>query len=142
MSEADTAALARAVHAFGDAASLPPELARQAGGPAVVLSAVIDGEGRGLSLEEASALPRLTGAIVRTHIACMLGDTFGSTLCDCRARLERATQEIVAAGNGVIVYVRPSSADPFSCPAGREPDRTLARRVLVDAGLGADRLAA
>jgi hypothetical protein len=81
-------------------------------------------------------------AVIHTHIACMLGDTFGSTLCDCRARLERATREIVAAGNGVIVYVRPSAADPFRCPAGRELDRTLTRRVLVDAGLGADRLAA
>jgi 3,4-dihydroxy 2-butanone 4-phosphate synthase/GTP cyclohydrolase II len=54
--------------------------------------------------------------VVRSHTACLLGDTFGSLACDCHARLERATTEIIAAGAGVLVYRRPASADPFRCP--------------------------
>lgn len=83
-----------------------------------------------------------SNVIVHTHIACMLGDTFGSTLCGCRPRLEQAAHEIVAAGTGVIVYVRPSSSNPFGCPAGRQPDRTLTRRALAAAGVRADQMAA
>jgi 3,4-dihydroxy 2-butanone 4-phosphate synthase / GTP cyclohydrolase II len=86
-----------------------------------------------------------TATVVHTHVACVLGDTFGSLLCDCGERLRRATREIVAAGSGVIVYVKPTIADPFSCPAGRTVDRSLALGVLRGAGLAAvadDRLAA
>ncbi|HEX5192426.1 MAG TPA: hypothetical protein VFW09_06455 [Solirubrobacteraceae bacterium] len=37
---------------------------------------------------------------------------------------------------------RSRAADPLSCPGGREPDRSLTRRVLDDAGLPLDRLVA
>jgi 3,4-dihydroxy 2-butanone 4-phosphate synthase/GTP cyclohydrolase II len=58
--------------------------------------------------------------IIHTHVACLLGDTFGSLLCDCRDRLERAADEIRAAGAGMIVYVKPRAEDPFVCPRARE----------------------
>jgi 3,4-dihydroxy 2-butanone 4-phosphate synthase / GTP cyclohydrolase II len=80
--------------------------------------------------------------LVHTHLACLLGDTFGSMLCDCRERLERATREIVAAGSGVVVYLRATDADPFSCPAGRRVDPSLALGVLSRAGLAGAALAA
>jgi hypothetical protein len=74
-------------------------------------------------------------ALVRTHVACLLGDTFGSLLCDCSERLRRAIGEIVAAKSGVIVYVKPTLADPFSCPSDRPIDRAVALDVLRDVGL-------
>jgi 3,4-dihydroxy 2-butanone 4-phosphate synthase/GTP cyclohydrolase II len=81
-------------------------------------------------------------AVVHTHLECMLGDTFGSLLCDCRERLQRAIREVVAAGNGVVVYVKSADSDPFSCPASRPVDRSLALGVLSRAGLGSSALAA
>ncbi len=53
---------------------------------------------------------------VDTHTACLLGDTFGSRLCDCRAALERACERIRDAGAGTLVYIKPAAADPFVCP--------------------------
>jgi 3,4-dihydroxy 2-butanone 4-phosphate synthase/GTP cyclohydrolase II len=54
--------------------------------------------------------------LVHTHVACLLGDAFGSLLCDCRRRLERATDEILHAGAGMIIYVKPADGDSFVCP--------------------------
>jgi hypothetical protein len=62
--------------------------------------------------DPADAVPGL----VHTHVACLLGDTFGSLLCDCRVQLERAAAEIVARGAGVLVYVKTGADDPFACP--------------------------
>jgi 3,4-dihydroxy 2-butanone 4-phosphate synthase/GTP cyclohydrolase II len=76
-------------------------------------------------------------AVVHTHLACVLGDTFGSMLCDCRDRLLQATREIAAAGSGVVVYLKAAGEDPFSCPAGQPVDSSLALGVLAGAGLTA-----
>ena len=81
-------------------------------------------------------------ALVHTHVACLLGDTFGSLLCDCHERLDRAARAIVAAGAGVIVYVKPRPADPFACPAGEPVDPALARGLLGRAGLTGEQVAA
>ena len=78
-----------------------------------------------------------TATVVHTHVACVLGDTFGSLLCDCGERLRRATREIVEAGSGLIVYVKPTHADPFKCTAGSTVDRSLALGVLRGTGLAA-----
>jgi 3,4-dihydroxy 2-butanone 4-phosphate synthase/GTP cyclohydrolase II len=59
--------------------------------------------------------------LTSTHVACLLGDTFGSKLCDCRSRFEHDCEEIRAAGAGVIVYVKPASGDPFTCPRAGGP---------------------
>jgi 3,4-dihydroxy 2-butanone 4-phosphate synthase / GTP cyclohydrolase II len=74
-------------------------------------------------------------ALVHTHVACLLGDTFGSLLCDCHERLDGAARAIVAAGAGVIIYVKPRLADPFACPAGEPVDPALALGLLGRAGL-------
>jgi len=44
--------------------------------------------------------------LLRIHSECILGDSFGSTLCDCRAQLESAINFIVDQGSGIIIYLR------------------------------------
>jgi 3,4-dihydroxy 2-butanone 4-phosphate synthase/GTP cyclohydrolase II len=44
--------------------------------------------------------------LVRVHSECLTGDAFGSLRCDCREQLEMAMQNVVAAGRGVVVYLR------------------------------------
>ncbi|MQA01551.1 MAG: bifunctional 3,4-dihydroxy-2-butanone-4-phosphate synthase/GTP cyclohydrolase II [Streptosporangiales bacterium] len=47
-----------------------------------------------------------TDVLVRVHSECLTGDAFGSQRCDCGEQLDRALAEVVAAGSGVVVYVR------------------------------------
>ena len=44
--------------------------------------------------------------LVRVHSECLTGDVFDSLRCDCGPQLEAAQRAVVAAGAGVIVYVR------------------------------------
>ena len=44
--------------------------------------------------------------LVRVHSECLTGDVFGSYRCDCGPLLHAAMKQIVAAGQGVIVYMR------------------------------------
>ena len=44
--------------------------------------------------------------LVRVHSECLTGDVFTSCRCDCGAQLHQAMRQIVAAGRGVIVYMR------------------------------------
>jgi len=44
--------------------------------------------------------------LVRVHSECLTGDVFTSRRCDCGAQLHQAMRQIVAAGRGVIVYMR------------------------------------
>ena len=44
--------------------------------------------------------------LVRVHSECLTGDVFGSLRCDCGPQLDAAQAAVVAAGSGVIVYVR------------------------------------
>jgi GTP cyclohydrolase II len=51
----------------------------------------------------------VTGAeavLCRVHSECWTGETLGSLKCDCRAQFESALDAIVAAGRGVVVYLR------------------------------------
>jgi 3,4-dihydroxy 2-butanone 4-phosphate synthase / GTP cyclohydrolase II len=51
--------------------------------------------------------PDLTQPVpVRVHSACLTGDVFGSRRCDCGPQLDEALDRIVAAGRGVVVYLR------------------------------------
>lgn len=42
---------------------------------------------------------------VRVHTHCLAGDVFGTTLCDCRAIVERSMQMIAEEGRGALVYL-------------------------------------
>jgi 3,4-dihydroxy 2-butanone 4-phosphate synthase / GTP cyclohydrolase II len=44
--------------------------------------------------------------LTRVHSECLTGDVFGSLRCDCGQQLDRAMEQIGAAGRGVILYVR------------------------------------
>jgi len=43
---------------------------------------------------------------VRVHSECLTSEVLGSLKCDCAEQLERALDAIVAAGHGVLVYLR------------------------------------
>jgi 3,4-dihydroxy 2-butanone 4-phosphate synthase/GTP cyclohydrolase II len=81
--------------------------------------------------------------VVHVHPACLLGDTFGSLLCECQAELTGAADAILAAGAGVIVYVKPGVEDPnrrYHCgrdtPVDRAPVLALLRACGVNPELG------
>ncbi|MGA8248407.1 MAG: bifunctional 3,4-dihydroxy-2-butanone-4-phosphate synthase/GTP cyclohydrolase II [Nocardioides sp.] len=44
--------------------------------------------------------------LVRVHSECLTGDVFGSQRCDCGPQLDEAIERVVAAGRGVVVYLR------------------------------------
>jgi 3,4-dihydroxy 2-butanone 4-phosphate synthase/GTP cyclohydrolase II len=44
--------------------------------------------------------------LVRIHRECFLGDLFGSQLCECSKKLQRAREMITAEGKGVLLYIR------------------------------------
>lgn len=43
---------------------------------------------------------------IRIHSECLTGDALFSTRCDCGFQLEKALQNIVAHGKGVLMYLR------------------------------------
>lgn len=44
--------------------------------------------------------------LVRVHSECLTGDVFGVTRCECGDQLHAALDALVAAGAGVLVYLR------------------------------------
>jgi len=48
----------------------------------------------------------LPDVLVRVHSECLTGDVFHSARCDCGEQLDYALEQIVAAGAGVLVYLR------------------------------------
>ncbi len=44
--------------------------------------------------------------LIRIHSECLTGDALFSTRCDCGSQLERAMQNIVDNGSGIILYLR------------------------------------
>jgi 3,4-dihydroxy 2-butanone 4-phosphate synthase/GTP cyclohydrolase II len=112
------------------------------------------GDFRALALEDPATADEVHGSVValvhgdpagrarplvHVHAACLLGDAFGSLLCDCRAELGAVTEAIIAAGAGVIVYVKPGTTDPkrrYHC--GRGADVDLAPVLALLHGCGID----
>lgn len=43
---------------------------------------------------------------IRIHSECLTGDALFSTKCDCGFQLEKALQNVVEAGKGIILYLR------------------------------------
>ncbi len=60
---------------------------------------------------------------VRVHTECLHGDVFGSFACDCARQLRSAFRGIVAAGAGVVVYLR------------EDADRAVGEDILADLGV-------
>ncbi len=80
--------------------------------------------------------------LIHVHAACLLGDAFGSLACNCAAELAAATDTILAAGAGVIVYVKPGTADPgrrYHCGSEAPVDLAPVIAVLAAGGVRAGR---
>lgn len=61
-----------------------------------------------MSVNSVFALPGFGAAknpLVRIHSCCLTGDIFGSQRCDCGPQLQGAFEQIVAEGNGAVVYM-------------------------------------
>lgn len=43
--------------------------------------------------------------LVRVHSHCLTGETFGSSLCDCRQTVDDSLRAIAAAGRGALLYL-------------------------------------
>jgi 3,4-dihydroxy 2-butanone 4-phosphate synthase/GTP cyclohydrolase II len=44
--------------------------------------------------------------LTRVHSECLTGDVLGSQRCDCGLQLDEALERVVAAGRGVVIYLR------------------------------------
>jgi 3,4-dihydroxy 2-butanone 4-phosphate synthase/GTP cyclohydrolase II len=78
--------------------------------------------------------------LVHVHAACLVGDAFGSLACDCAAELAAATDAILAAGAGVIVYVKPGIVDPergYHCGSEAPVDLAPVLALLSACGVSA-----
>ncbi|WP_166847508.1 bifunctional 3,4-dihydroxy-2-butanone-4-phosphate synthase/GTP cyclohydrolase II [Isoptericola sp. BMS4] len=67
--------------------------------------------------------------LVRVHSECLTGDAFGSGRCDCGPQLDESLRRVVAAGRGVVVYLRGHEGRGIGLGA------KLAAYALQDAGL-------
>lgn len=74
---------------------------------------------------------------VHVHLACQLGDVFGSLQCGCRAELDDAIEAVISAGAGVIVYAQPSHPRFMECPRGRDFARPAVLGLLRAIGVHA-----
>ncbi|WP_030422299.1 GTP cyclohydrolase II [Streptomyces sp. SCSIO 75703] len=50
--------------------------------------------------------PGAAGVLTRLHSECLTGDAFGSRHCECGDQLASALRAVVAAGRGVVLYLR------------------------------------
>jgi 3,4-dihydroxy 2-butanone 4-phosphate synthase/GTP cyclohydrolase II len=76
--------------------------------------------------------------LVRVHLECLAGNTFGSVLCECAAKLEGALQMIADEGRGVVVYLRGQAGRCSGLLPRSEMNAGVDRR---DYGVGAEILA-
>lgn len=72
---------------------------------------------------------------VHVHVACRLGDVFGSLLCNCRAELDAATERILAEGCGVIVYAPSPDPAQMLCAHDLPIDAGVVSGLLRAAGV-------
>jgi 3,4-dihydroxy 2-butanone 4-phosphate synthase / GTP cyclohydrolase II len=78
--------------------------------------------------------------IVSAHSACLLGDTLGSRLCDCRSALDRSLARIVADGAGVLIYTKPLGGAPVVCGRETRADAPVVAGLLGRLGIRSLRL--
>jgi len=65
--------------------------------------------------------------LVRVHTHCLAGETFGSTLCDCRTRVDRSLEAIAQQGKGALLYLH-SSGSGLGLDRSVTPNRILLHR--------------
>ncbi|MFE7408512.1 bifunctional 3,4-dihydroxy-2-butanone-4-phosphate synthase/GTP cyclohydrolase II [Isoptericola sp. NPDC057559] len=77
---------------------------------------------------DALADPAAGPVLARVHSECLTGDAFGSLRCDCGPQLDESLRRVVAAGRGVVVYLRGHEGRGIGLAA------KLAAYALQDAG--------
>jgi 3,4-dihydroxy 2-butanone 4-phosphate synthase/GTP cyclohydrolase II len=87
--------------------------------------------------DSAPAPARHPDPYVHVHVACRLGDTFGSLLCSCRAELDAATERILAEGCGVIIYAPSPDPVQMTCAHDQPIDDALVSGLLRAIGVEA-----
>ena len=92
--------------------------------------------------------------LVRMHSHCLMGDVFGSTVCDCHVTIEGSMQMIEREGRGALIYLHQTSKG-FSVeragertalafhrerhlPAGPESERRTQREIGIGAQILSD----
>jgi 3,4-dihydroxy 2-butanone 4-phosphate synthase/GTP cyclohydrolase II len=75
--------------------------------------------------------------LVGVHFECLLGDAFGSQICECGGALHRAFDLVIDNGAGVIVYLRGGQrSDTIVQCAGQHSDaREVSIQILADLGV-------
>jgi 3,4-dihydroxy 2-butanone 4-phosphate synthase/GTP cyclohydrolase II len=114
----------------------------------------LDGGESHLALVLGDVASSTSPILVRVHTHCVAGDVFGTTLCGCRAVLDRSMQLIAEAGSGAIIYLHNSTkgfAIDSNCTPPRlrlhkemrqyEPLDSKQQRTLRQVGLGGQILA-
>ncbi|MBS1678829.1 MAG: 3,4-dihydroxy-2-butanone-4-phosphate synthase [Actinobacteria bacterium] len=82
--------------------------------------------------------------LVRVHAACLTGDIFHGTTCDCHARLEESMELIERRGEGVLVYLSRTGHELDALLGGPDVegaghdlrDYDLGGQILADLGIG------
>jgi len=89
--------------------------------------------------------------LVRMHSHCLLGDVFGSTLCECRQMIDRSLERIAEEGRGVLVYLH-QTGPGYTLEAGAGAGKRMVshsreyyqyagdqgqRRLQYESGIGA-----
>jgi 3,4-dihydroxy 2-butanone 4-phosphate synthase/GTP cyclohydrolase II len=73
----------------------------------------VDGGESHLALVRGDVGARVDGedepVLVRVHSRCLVGDVFGTTLCDCHSIVQRSLRAIAEAGRGALVYLHNTS---------------------------------
>lgn len=85
--------------------------------------------------------------LVQVHVECLTGEAFGSSWCDCGARLDAAMRRVAQQGRGVVVYVRTGRENTSGLDGSRHSGARLGSaewevgaRILVDLGVRTVRL--
>ncbi|MEI9979829.1 MAG: 3,4-dihydroxy-2-butanone-4-phosphate synthase [Edaphobacter sp.] len=79
--------------------------------------------------------------LVRVHSHCFHGDVFGSTLCDCRQRIDQSLRAIAQEGIGALIYLHKSGEDcqtvaRTACLRSNKEWGGSAEKTLRQVGLG------
>jgi 3,4-dihydroxy 2-butanone 4-phosphate synthase/GTP cyclohydrolase II len=72
---------------------------------AVAYESEVDGGESHLALLYGDAGEGDEPVLVRVHSHCLVGDVFGTTLCECNEVLDRSIKMIAEAGRGAIIYL-------------------------------------
>lgn len=77
--------------------------------------------------------------LVRVQTACLLGELFGATDCDCAAQLKRSLAQLARAPWGIFIHLRQGESLDLDCHRARRQalTRHQGEACLRDLGIGA-----